>query len=113
MQAKNESAWDRLPADMAARGAMDGLAAVFPVDLSGAPRRHGQRREGRRRHQVHPTSGSSGACGGRVPGLSGASRRDVACLEQAGHEFNEIAGAEAMVELVDKDVVPRVPAGAG
>ncbi len=34
-------------------------------------------------------------------------------LLEAGHDLDEIAGAEAVVELPVEDVVPGVPAGAG
>src|SRR5436309_11526851 len=33
-------------------------------------------------------------------------------LLQAGHQLDEVAGAEAVVELVDEDALPGVPAGA-
>jgi len=33
-------------------------------------------------------------------------------LLQAGHELDQVAGPEAVVELVDKDVLPGVAAGA-
>src|SRR5580700_8724664 len=45
--------------------------------------------------------------------LSPRTGRRNSLLLQPGHQLDEIAGAEAVVELMDEDAVPGVAAGAG